>query len=166
MIIKEIKGDIIEEFKNGTIDIIVHGCNCFHIMGAGLAGQIASKIPLAFEADKVTPCGDIHKLGSFSIAHISKKQLVINAYTQFHIGKNFEYAAFVQFLRKFKAKYNDSGLIVGFPKIGCGIGGGDWGYVKTLIEKHLPNMKIIIVEYDSGTKTMGQAEIDFESSSS
>ena len=45
---KEINGDLIELAKQGTFDVIAHGCNCFCTMGAGIAPQMAR----AFGADR------------------------------------------------------------------------------------------------------------------
>lgn len=39
MIVNYIKGDIVALFLEGNI--IAHGCNCFHTMGSGVAGQLA-----------------------------------------------------------------------------------------------------------------------------
>lgn len=38
MIVKYIKGDIVALFTEGKN--IAHGCNCFHTMKAGVAGQL------------------------------------------------------------------------------------------------------------------------------
>ena len=45
---QEIKGDIIKEALSGKYDVVGHGCNCFCVMGAGLAPQMAE----AFGCDK------------------------------------------------------------------------------------------------------------------
>ena len=42
---KIVKGDLLQMGKDGTFDIILHGCNCFNTMGAGIAAQIATKFP-------------------------------------------------------------------------------------------------------------------------
>lgn len=49
--IKEIKGDLIELFKQCNFDLIVHGCNCHITMGAGIAKQIKDNFPIAYEED-------------------------------------------------------------------------------------------------------------------
>lgn len=53
MIIGTVKGDLISIFKSGAGHLI-HGCNCFHTMGAGIARQIAQEFPQALETDKMT----------------------------------------------------------------------------------------------------------------
>jgi O-acetyl-ADP-ribose deacetylase (regulator of RNase III) len=159
MIVKEIEGNLLEEFKKGSIDVMVHGCNCFHIMGAGIAAQIRYRFPESFEKDLETPCGDMRKLGTYSQASFpKKKQHIINMYTQFEPGANFEYKSFIEGMKKLQRQFKADDLIFGFPEIGCGIGGGQWPYVKDILEKS--KLKIIIVHYDQGIKTVGSAQIN------
>lgn len=40
-----IQGDLIALDMAGKFDVIVHGCNCFHAMGAGIAKTIATAFP-------------------------------------------------------------------------------------------------------------------------
>ena len=51
---KTVKGDLLAMGKDGTFDIILHGCNCFNVMGAGIAAQIAAQFPDAKLADDET----------------------------------------------------------------------------------------------------------------
>ena len=39
----KIKGDLIKFAINGKFDVIIHGCNCFCTMGAGIAKTIKEK---------------------------------------------------------------------------------------------------------------------------
>jgi len=160
MIVKEINGDIIEEFEKGTIDMIVHGANCFHTMGAGLAKQIKEKYPKAYGIDKKTLNGNICKLGKRSVYTLPNGKFIINAYTQYQPGATFEYSALVKFLKTLNIDFDGTGYIIGFPEIGCGIGGGNWKRVKELIEEYTPNLKIVIVHYDNKTKTMGNSNVN------
>lgn len=161
MIKKEISGDLLNEFNQKRIDVLVHGCNCFHLMGAGIAGQIRYKYPQAYEQDKTTPCGDIKKLGTYSKAFKSRKNqipgTIINMYTQFEPGARFEYKAFMDAMKKLERDYRDCDVIFGFPQIGCGIGGGSWPYVRDILDKS--KLNIIIVHYDHGIETVGKAKV-------
>ena len=83
---KTIYGDLIHLANDGDFDIIVHGCNCFCTMGAGIAKVIKAAFPQAYEADLATPRGDRAKLGTCSFAEIERDGtplIVVNAYTQF-----------------------------------------------------------------------------------
>lgn len=66
MIIGTVRGDLISIFKSGAGHLI-HGCNCFHTMGAGIARQIVREFPQALETDKMTAYGDPDKLGTLSL---------------------------------------------------------------------------------------------------
>ena len=83
---KTVHGDLIRLAQEGAFDLIVHGCNCFCTMGAGIAKSIKAAFPAAYEADLATPRGSRVKLGSCSYATIDREEsslIVVNAYTQF-----------------------------------------------------------------------------------
>ena len=68
---KRIEGDLIQKAKDGEFDLIVHGCNCFCTMGAGIAKQIKKNFPQAFEEDLKTEKGDHGKLGTITFRFIT-----------------------------------------------------------------------------------------------
>jgi O-acetyl-ADP-ribose deacetylase (regulator of RNase III) len=161
---KTIKGDLIKLAEDGEFDIIIQGCNCFHTMGSGIAGQLATKYPEVLEADKETIYGERVKLGSWSHATINTqnhKFNVVNAYTQHFfglVGKDvFEYEAFEVFLNTFSqflsmySKEFDKSISIGFPMIGAGLAGGDWRMISMMIEQFAkdvePYADVTIVEY-------------------
>lgn len=156
---KTIKGDLIKLADDNHFDVIVHGCNCQHMMGAGIAAQIAARWPAAFYADRFTVLsgGDDSKLGTCSTAIVDaangNKLVIVNAYTQLYarppkgeIADERRYAAIQECLvfiaRVYATKH------VGLPLIGAGLAGGSWPRIKGLIEKHLsPHCQVTIVEY-------------------
>ncbi|AUE22994.1 phosphatase [Citrobacter phage CF1 ERZ-2017] len=76
MIKQYIDGDIVKIFLEGHN--IAHGCNCFHTMGAGVAGQLAKAYPPILAIDKSeTFLGDTEKLGTFTQATGSKARFVL-----------------------------------------------------------------------------------------
>lgn len=142
---KTIKGDLLEAFTDGKLDVMVHGCNCFHVMGAGIAKQIASKYPAALIADMETVKGSIDKLGGFSESY-EGVGLIINAYTQHRYGRGrqIDYRAIRQCFRAVKKQYGNSNNKFGIPKIGAGLGGGDWERIKTIIEEEMKDEDITL----------------------
>jgi O-acetyl-ADP-ribose deacetylase (regulator of RNase III) len=83
---QEIQGDLIRLAKQGTFDVITHGCNCFCTMGAGIAPQMADafgcdefemELTQYIEYDdegyehlvKTKNRGDINKLGTIDYQH-------------------------------------------------------------------------------------------------
>ena len=166
MIEKEYTGNLLKDFQEDKIKTIVHGCNCYGVMGAGIARQIAMMYPIALDVDRkinakgemAEPLGNPNRLGTYSEVELSNGQKILNCYTQFEPGRNFEYRALIEVL--IQINQNFAGEVVGFPRIGCGIGGGNWEVVKKLIQEHTPDVKIIIVNYDNGTTGVGQTKID------
>lgn len=169
---REIDGDLIRLSLEGKFDVVVHGCNCFCIMGAGIAPQMAK----AFGADKFEMeadeyRGDINKLGTidYEIKYLEDGKIVnypdengkwvtnqitvVNAYSQYGFGNNhvdgikipLDYHALILCFKKINHIF--SGKKVGFPKIGCGLAGGDWNTVKDLMKTFMPDIQIFIVNY-------------------
>ena len=82
-----VKGDLIKLAKQGESDVIVHGCNCYCTMGAGIAKSIKSNFPQAYQADQQTVKGSADKLGTYSQATVEIQTgtlTIVNAYTQLH----------------------------------------------------------------------------------
>lgn len=162
---KTVKGDLIQMFMSHQFDIIIHGCNCFNTMGAGFARQIAENFPGALEVDQMTEAGDITKLGNWTIydfysaqtsEYWQKKypekfkgganQAILNLYTQYEPGPNLCMPALELGLFKIGKKI-DKMARIGMPMIGCGIAGGNWDEVKVLVEKHMGDNDLTVVEY-------------------
>ena len=120
--------------------VIAHGCNCFNTMGSGIARAIRARYPSAYEADCATTRGDLNKLGSLSESYEIYEPWIFNLYTQYRYGtdrRHLDYTALVDALVAMKAlldeKDPDQALMVGMPRIGCGLAGGDWQIVEELI---------------------------------
>ena len=138
---KIIEGDLIKLAVDKQFDLIIHGCNCFCTMGAGIALSIRNHFPEAYEADSNTQTGDKEKLGSFSFATVTRGNhtiTIVNAYTQYHWdgeGVLLDYTALEKCLRAIKIKF--TGKRIGYPKIGAGLARGDWERIQTIIDKTL-----------------------------
>lgn len=148
---KIIKGDLIKLALEGTFDSIVHGCNCFCTMGAGIAKAVKSEFPEAYEADCLTEKGSIDKLGTYSHAITERNGneiTVINAYTQHDFkgpGMKADYDAIRSVFKKIKSDF--SGKRIGYPKIGAGLAGGDWDQISKIIDEELAGEDHTLVEF-------------------
>lgn len=135
------EGDLIALTREGHFDVMVHGCNCFHTMGAGIARAIAAAFPQALDADKATAHGDRAKLGSISVAeasHDTHRFHIVNAYTQFHYGgqgRNADYHAISRAFEAIASRFPQSRI--GYPMIGAGLAGGDWNMIAPRISEAL-----------------------------
>ena len=150
---KIIQGDLIQLALNGEFDVIIHGCNCFCTMGAGIAKSIKSEFPEAYQADLETIKGNSGKLGTFSYAKVirdSHEITVINAYSQFHwkgFGNKVVYSAIRNVFKDIKKNY--SGKKIGYPLIGCGLAGGDWDLIGKIIESELSGEEHTLVKFSN-----------------
>ena len=150
---KCIKGDLIHLAVAGEFDVIIHGCNCFCAMGAGIAKQIRKTFPEAYDVDLATESGDESKLGNYSKVRVdtaSGSFYIINGYTQYHYagdGILADYKAIETLFSRIKSDF--SGKRIGYPKIGAGLAGGNWEIISTIIDRALGQEDHTLVEFSS-----------------
>src|SRR5262245_42412895 len=148
---KTIVGDLLDLAVQGQFDVIVHGANCQCVMGAGIAKSIRALFPEAYEADLATKKGDRAKLGSISVAEVVRASVrfyVVNAYTQFDYrgsGTRVDYDAVRSAMKLVKKKYH--GRRIGYPKLGAGLGHGDWNRLSKIIDEELFGEDHTLVEF-------------------
>ena len=148
---KVIKGDLIELALDGVFDVIIHGCNCQCVMGAGIAKAIKKQFPEAYDADLNTQKGDASKLGSISFASVNVEKgelIIVNGYTQFHwrgSGVLVDYEAIRSVMKNVKSKF--SGKRIGFPRIGAGLAKGNWETIANIIDQELNSENHTLVEF-------------------
>jgi O-acetyl-ADP-ribose deacetylase (regulator of RNase III) len=154
---KEVEGNLITLALEGAFDVVVHGCNCFCTMGAGIAPHMAKAFgcddyPLEEEEHR----GDINKLGciEFGYHELPNKRIYpVNAYTQYGFGRNHDggkmapvdYEAITLCMRKINNYFE--GKHIGLPLIGCGLAGGDWARVEKIIKAELVDCDVTIVHF-------------------
>jgi len=137
------KGDVVKAALNHEFNVLVHGCNCYHTMGSGVAKQIKKEFPNAYAIDCTTPKGP-EKLGDITIAH-QHCVAIVNAYTQNFYGGgkcHADYAAIRSCMRKIKKNFGS--LKIGMPKIGAGLAGGDWTTIEKIIEEELSGCDVTV----------------------
>lgn len=143
--LKYVKGDLVAMVND--FDVVMHGCNCHHVMGAGVAAALARAYPQVLDADRArTRMGDRGKMGTYSKASVGGT-LVLNCYTQYDYsrgGRNFDYEAFARVLESVKKEY--AGKKIGLPMIGSGLAGGDWGIISVMINNILCGEDVTIVQ--------------------
>lgn len=148
------------EIRQGNIldvnhGIIVHQVNTLGIMGAGLALQIKKRYPVAFKdySGFSSVYSEHHEelLGATLLTQVNEELYIAHMFAQSSIGAGklrTDYKAFENSLKNLKIlieRSNQQNSLVYFPyKIGCGLGGGDWGgAIKPLINKYFPEAIII-----------------------
>lgn len=149
-------GDLLVASHKGEVNVIGHGCNCFNTMGSGIAPQIKKAYPSAYVVDCATEKGDPSKLGTFTRAE-EDGVFIYNIYSQFgywgrnHNARDLDYDALRSALAHVRVDikfltYPDGGAVIGLPKIGAGLAGGDWEVIEKIIIEELSsyNLKVVI----------------------
>ncbi|KZN57789.1 hypothetical protein N473_26680 [Pseudoalteromonas luteoviolacea CPMOR-1] len=148
---KTIDGDLIKLALDGNFDVIIHGCNCYCTMGAGIAKGIKTEFPEAFKADVSTEKGVKEKLGTYSSATVLRNGheiTIVNAYTQHHWrgkGVKADYEAIEKVFALIKHSF--SGKRIGYPLIGAGLAGGDWEIISNIISTQLAGENHTLVKF-------------------
>ncbi len=151
---KIVEGNLISMADNGEFDVIIHGCNCFCVMGAGIAKTIKQKWPSSYDADLKTVRGDKNKLGTISKAIVettsNTELIIVNAYTQYHWhgqGNKADYDAIRSCFKQVAIEFPSNRI--GYPLIGAGLAGGNWSIISTIIDEELHNLEHVLVKYVS-----------------
>lgn len=151
MEILQINGNILD----ATTDVIAHQVNCQGVMGAGLAKQIRDKWPNVFTHYKdycnrnTDEWGSIKDLlGSCQIIEFPDKYIA-NLFGQDKYGRDKRYTnydAIYTALNNLAVQMMDNGIeSVAFPYgMSCGLAGGDWRIIMTMIECVFENTNIRI----------------------
>ncbi len=134
-----IEGDILA-VSHG---VICHQVNCKHVMGAGLAAAIRKKYPRHYE-DYMSRAAH---LGGLVFTQVNNDLYIVGVYGQQEYGRDkryTDYDALEKGLIAVGTFAQSLGLPVYLPYgIGCGLAGGDWEIVKTIVDKALPDAIVI-----------------------
>ncbi len=142
----------IEYSKGNLLDvtsgIIAHGCNAQGVMGSGVAKGIREKFPTAYRYYQYQAESGL-ELGDVQIVSVVPKTLyVANLITQEFYGTSgnryVSYDAVDECFDNLFAR-NIPKQIVNIPKIGAGLGGGDWSVIESIIESRMKQYKNQVV---------------------
>lgn len=153
------KGDLLSV----TEGIIAHGCNAQGVMGSGVAALVKAKYPAAFEqyvADLEMLTKDEAYMGMSPLGYVSfwspsdlnvsltaDSLLIANCITQNLFGRDGSkfvsydaiHTCFVALERIAKM----TGMTINIPRIGAGLGGGDWSVIEAVINSVCKESKVI-----------------------
>lgn len=155
--VTEVIGDVFKAQE----DVLIHGCNCFHTWGAGVAKKMRQLYPKAYEQDLKTVKGDKDKLGSITHTRVphyfypERRLYVVNLYSQYNYGNvmwgdprqsyhQADYDAIKSGMEM--VRYVFGGHNIAMPRIGAGLAGGDWNVIRKIIQNVFKStaMKIVI----------------------
>lgn len=152
------------EFVNGDIlntkaNIIVQQVNHRGVMGSGLAKQIRNKYPEIFDGYasmcKTHTFKDLMRQGLvcwyYGEGDDGKVQYIASVFGQEYYGTDRRHTNYFSLLNGIRSVFDYAdiqGYSVAIPYgIGCGLGGGDWEIVLTMIKdvlKYYPTLKVYV----------------------
>ena len=142
------QGDLLES----THTVLLHGCNAQGVMGSGVARQIRAKWPNVYEIYSLRhrvfglTLGDI-----VPVATIDGK-IIVNGITQDFYGRTgdrfVDYDAVAAVIDRVDAHVGSWGVTeVAMPRIGAGLGGGDWQVIENIIMRHAKNFLPVVYDF-------------------
>lgn len=145
-------GDLVDALKSGEVFAIGHQANCFNTMNSGVARAIRAHFPDAWAVDQNTKRGSSAKLGGISVGVYNGPgpddvRLIYNLYGQYNYGYDKQGYTKYDKLESAMIRMRDSlptRAKVGFPKIGAGLGGGDWVRIEAIIEEVFKDFDVTI----------------------
>jgi O-acetyl-ADP-ribose deacetylase (regulator of RNase III) len=151
--IEYIKGDLFDT----DCKYIAHGCNCQGVMGSGVAKTVRELYPECFKAYS-NYCEKHHNLGPPQDSALLLGRIVewtdgdihiLNCFTQDYYGKNGDrFVSYDAVERCFRAISNNNIPEVAMPKIGAGLGGGDWTIIEAIINATLIRNGVKVKVYE------------------
>ena len=145
------------EYRKGnlldvTSGIIAHGVNCQGVMGSGVAKAVREKYPHVYEKytkdvkSWVEGFGStVGQLGRVQFVAVDSKLVVANCFTQDFFGtlkRQVDYDAVAVCFHELN-KYKDLYGQLNIPKIGAGLGGGDWNVIESIIKSEYKDDVIV-----------------------
>lgn len=135
-----VNGNLFEciDYDSG-INIIVHGCNAQNVMGSGFAKELKQRFPEAYQIYK----NSVLNLGKNIFHYHSEHVIIANAITQQYYGydgkKYVSYDAIHDAFTEINnlcielQNIRQDDIIIHFPEIGSGLGGGSSSVIMEII---------------------------------
>lgn len=127
---------------------ILHGCNAQGVMGSGVAKVIREKYPTAY----TTYLAGLLQLGIVTYARQDDGKTIFNLISQEFYGRDsskvyVSYQAIEDGIQRINWwASNIPDVVIAMPKIGAGLGGGDWVIISEIIERESMNFQPIVYE--------------------
>lgn len=142
-----------DDLFNTKLKYVAHGCNCLGAMGSGVAKLVRAKYPSAFEQygvmcrrhDRDNSHRDL--LGKIMVLTQSDGKVIVNMFTQEKFGqgvRHVSYDAIFDCFREIDINIKIDKLAI--PRIGAGLGGGDWKIISTIIDRATPDTEIYVYD--------------------
>jgi len=150
--IKYVKGDATQPIGTGS-KLIVHSVNDIGAWGRGFVVAISRRWPHVETAyRRWAKSGSDFSLGAVQFVDAEPGIVVANLVGQHGIGLRngppVRYDAIRSGLEKVRNFVIGKDMTVNMPRIGCGLGGGDWGIIEKLINEQLAEVNVIVHDFE------------------
>lgn len=145
--IEYVKGDLFAEHH----PFIAHGCNAQGVMGSGIAKIIREKWPECYKSYKKY-CESNSADSMLGTVYVyTWNTTIFNCITQLNYGKDGKkYVSYDAIDKCFENIGSNPFLFVKYylamPKIGAGLGGGNWEVIEAIIKHRLKDIKVKVYE--------------------
>lgn len=150
------KGDLFNDYH----PFIAHGCNSLGVMGSGFAKQVKEKYPDVYKKYSQWFVDNKLDLGVVQIVPTKDSEnrdlYIANCITQKGYGLSIQHvnydavkdcmqglATHMKWATKLRPYFWTH---IAMPKIGAGLGGGDWNVIEPIIIEHLGQFDVRIYE--------------------
>lgn len=147
------EGDIFTKNEDSEkIVCIAHQCNALGVMGAGLAKQVKTRYPEAYNLYHARTSSGLAELGDSVMVKVDDKtngiMYIANLIGQYGYGTDRVQTDYSMLeiaindmcwwlINSDSKAYKEGRMVIRFPYLmGCGLAGGDWDKVFSLIETH------------------------------
>jgi O-acetyl-ADP-ribose deacetylase (regulator of RNase III) len=153
------QGDVVQALLDGEVTMLIHQTNCQGVMGSGIARQIKEKIPNAYKEykDSERRNGGLY-LGGVTIGMVATPKgdgYVFNVNGQDEYQDRLKCNTNYAYLAKGLIGVIDYATvddIIAMPKIGAGLGGGDWKIIEALIESAFEGRTVYVYTLEEPKK--------------
>jgi len=145
--IKYVIGDLL----GAPQKVIIHGCNSHGVMGSGVAKVVRERWPNVYEVYALK-----HKVFGLNLGDIIPVatldgKIVVNCITQDSYGKDgtryVDYDAVAKCFDQLNERAIDWEVTeMALPRIGAGLGGGDWDTIEQIIVRSAKNYMPVVYD--------------------
>lgn len=132
--------------------VIVHGCNNYGVMGSGVAKQIRDKWPNVYDVYHLKYQVFGLELGSIIPVETIDGKIIVNAITQDGFGRDGKQYVKYDAIENCFISINDrapswEATEIAMPRIGAGLGGGDWKIIEEIITRTAKNYIPVVYDF-------------------
>ncbi len=152
--INYVTGDATQPIGDGPM-LIAHVCNDVGAWGRGFVLAISKRWPQPEVAFRKSWQMEASRLGDVQLSNVGGSLYVVSMIAQHKLRSRgnpvpLSYADLARCLGRVEELAALLHASVHMPRIGCGLAGGTWDKIESLIQKHLCGAGIAVTVYDLG----------------